>query len=385
VNESKLYGTTKTSFKQISPNVRLRIRHTGVVDETKHGARSRYIDAVFLEDEKGQRILSPCKNLAACSALGHHLSNGGHPYDEFGKHVVDLTNEMSAIKRFVNGTRNKTFEDSEANVIADAAKHRHHEIKHMLARMSGPRGYQLYHENWTPDEGVLNDDDSSSVRDKFVQHKFDDRLTDGLPHAYRAYKNMKNNASIDAHIDEFSESLDELSEGTWALPDNDISMKHLQELMDEPLAAGVDGDNAIGALYDLLGDDALFDHIYDASTGSPELDVRPIVMHWLEHNMPDVHAKLSVDGPKDDEEGEEAPQEEPPQDEQPEVAPPVPDPNAAPPQQPPPPAQGQPQAAPPPQQDPNQPPMDPNAPMPTESAKNNAKMLADIRRLAGLK
>jgi hypothetical protein len=386
VTESKLYGNTKTSFKTISPTVRLRIRHTGAIDETKQGARSRYIESVFLEDDKGQRLLSPCKNLAACSALGQHMSNGGHPHDDFGKHIVELANEMSSIKRFVSGTRHKTYEDSEANEIASAAKHRHHEIRSILAKVSGPRGYHIYHENWTPAE-ESGEVDTTALREKFVQHKYDDRLNDGLPHAYKAYENMKRTA-LARQVDEFAESLDHIVEGTWSLPDNDISMQHLQELMSEPLEAGVDGNNATGALYDILGDDDLFDRIYDASRGSPEMDVRPIVSMWLEKNMPSVFAKLEVNDQNDDgsdEGGDDMPPPPPPAPEEP----PAEDPNAATPPDgggmPPPPAD--PNAAPlapdaggQPPQDPNQPP-----PPPTESAVNHGNMLADIRRLAGLR
>jgi hypothetical protein len=369
VTESKLYGNTKTSFKTISPTVRLRIRHTGAIDETKQGARSRYIESVFLEDDKGQRLLSPCKNLAACSALGQHMSNGGHPHDDFGKHIVELADEMSAIKRFVSGTRHKTYEDSEANEIASAAKHRHHEIRSILSKVSGPRGYHIYHENWTPAE-ESQAVDTTALREKFVQHKYDDRLNDGLPHAYKAYENMKQNA-LDRQVDEFAESLDHISEGSWALPDNDIDVQHLQQLMSQPLQAGVDGNNASGALYDILGDDELFDRIYDASVGSPEMDVRPIVSMWLEKNMPSVFAKIEASGGLENDEAEAppppAPEEEPAP--EPEVAPPVPDPNAPPEEE----------------QDPNAMAMPPQQPAPTESAVNHGNMLADIRRLAGLK
>ena len=260
--------------------------------------------------------------------------------------------------------------------------------RNILQQVSGPRGYHLYHENWVPSE-ESEEVDTTALREKFVQHKYDDRLDAGLPHAYKAYTNMKRSA-VDQQIDEFSESLDMMSEGTWAMPDNDLAVKDLIELMSAPLEAGVDGNNATGALYDILGDDVLFDRIYDASTGSPEMDVRPIVADWLESNMPSVHAKVMAamqDG------GEEEAEEQP--EPAPAPAPPPPAPEAPPEQQDPnaaqqqPPAEGDPNApaagaedqqAQQPPQDPSQPP-----PPPTESVLNHGKMLADIRRLAGLR
>lgn len=287
VAESKLYGTAKTSYDTIAPGVRLIIRHSGAVDETIHGARSRKIHKIYIEDGEGQRFMSPFTHVGGSRALARHIAHGGQINDDFAGHVKGLVEELGKLKNFIRGSRNKTFEDGEANEIVNAAKERYRNIHGILGKIKGVRGYQYYKEQWAP-EAIQDDVDTESLRNKFTTRKFDDRMEEGLPYAHRAYKSMQKD------FKQFEESMDQIAEGTWAVPDNDISVGHLQELMADVLPAGVDGTDATGALYDILGDDQLFDRIYDASRGSPEMDVRPIIYDWLKANMPSVFEKVKV-------------------------------------------------------------------------------------------
>jgi hypothetical protein len=227
--------------------------------------------------------MSPFTHIGGSRALGRHVAHGGQIGDDFGSHIQELVQELSKLNKFLRGTRNKTFEDGEANDIVNAAKERYRKVHGILGKIRGPKGYKIYKEQWNPSAVADGDEDTSALREKFTVKKFDDRLEDGLPYAQRAYRSMQQ---------EFAESLDQIAEGTWAVPDNDLAIQHLQELMADVLPAGIDGTDATGALYDILGDDQLFDRIYDASRGSPEMDVRPIVYDWLKANMPSVFEKV---------------------------------------------------------------------------------------------
>lgn len=301
ITESKLYGSTKTSYEKITPTTRLIIRHSGAVDETVQGARTRKIESVYIEDEEGQRFKSPFTHLGGTRALARHVAEGGQIGDDFGKHIVEIVQEMGKIRKFIQGSRNKTFEDTEANDMVNAAKTRYQTIHQLLGKLKNSRGYKFYKEGWKPSTTLQDDIDLEQLRSKFVQKDFDNRLEDALPHVYQAYHSLKEKPTlqleIDTHptlVDEFSESLDKITEGTWALPDSDLKVKKLQELMVDVLPAGIDGADATGILYDLIGNDELFDRIYDASRGSPEMDVRPIIYSWLESNMPDVFEKVKA-------------------------------------------------------------------------------------------
>ena len=73
-----------------------------------------------------------------------------------------------------------------------------------------------------------------------------------------------------------------INEGTWALPDNPEKKARLKDLMASPLKFGIDGENATSALYDLLGDDSLFDDLYAGSkTLGPEADARQTILDFI--------------------------------------------------------------------------------------------------------
>lgn len=293
VTEGKIYGSTRTSYESIAPGTRLIIRHSDAVDESVRGARSRKIHAVYVEDSEGQRFKSPFTNLTGNRALARHVANGGQVYDDFGKHIVEMVEESAKIKQFIRGSRNKVYEDGEANEMVVAAKERYNTIHQILSRLKGPRGSKFYRENWNPSTTLQDDINLEELKKKFIQSNFDERLEPGLPYVQRAYNDMKK-STLESQLSEFEESMNKITEDSWALPDNDMAVQKLQELMADVLPAGMDGADATGALYDILGDDELFDKIYDASLGSPDTDVRPIIFDWLQRNMPDVFKKVKA-------------------------------------------------------------------------------------------
>ena len=77
---------------------------------------------------------------------------------------------------------------------------------------------------------------------------------------------------------------DNVEEGTWAVPDTKDKILDIKKLMKEPLPVGVDGENAQGILYDLIGSDTLFDDLYMlAQKKGPEADARQLIRRWMEH------------------------------------------------------------------------------------------------------
>jgi hypothetical protein len=94
---------------------------------------------------------------------------------------------------------------------------------------------------------------------------------------------------------EFESWANEIAEGTWSLPDTDDKIYELDEIMAKPLEAGMDGSNATSMLYDIIGDDTLFDAIGEAAdVDGPEVDVRPLVVNWLAQNNPELAAKYQT-------------------------------------------------------------------------------------------
>jgi len=66
----------------------------------------------------------------------------------------------------------------------------------------------------------------------------------------------------------FEAWVNQLSEGTWALPDTPESQEKLNQLMANELIVGPDATNATELLYDVVGDDELFDILNDLADRS---------------------------------------------------------------------------------------------------------------------
>jgi len=85
-----------------------------------------------------------------------------------------------------------------------------------------------------------------------------------------------------------------LEEGTWATPDSPEEIQALQTLLAQPLEVGMDAENATSALYDLIGDDELFDRLADlADAEGPRADARDTVKFFLQQEMPGLAQKLN--------------------------------------------------------------------------------------------
>ena len=68
-----LTGTSKSSFENLD-KTKLIIRHSGKVDETVPGARSRQIQSLYIENEDGERFKYPLTHLAGARAMTRHVA-----------------------------------------------------------------------------------------------------------------------------------------------------------------------------------------------------------------------------------------------------------------------------------------------------------------------
>ena len=72
-----------------------------------------------------------------------------------------------------------------------------------------------------------------------------------------------------------------VQEGTWALPETQADAMKIAAMMDNPIALGDGGDDAIDALGGMIGDDELYDDLGAAGDKDPEADARPIIIGWM--------------------------------------------------------------------------------------------------------
>ena len=285
LTESRMFGNTRTSYQDIGA-VKLLVRHTGHINLEEHGARTRNIDTIFVETQLGERFLLPFKRLPEDRAMARHIANGGIIQDEIGQHIVETVGEMSSMRVFVRNMKHRVFEDSETSSMVEAAIERYTELRTNLVHMSGQQGYRRVQETLkTQAPAIMEDEfDIDQLKERFVKRVFDDRLSEALPHVYRAYRNRQR-AMENVYVAEFDSWAHDITEGHWALPDSDVRQEDLAEIMSAPLAAGTNGADAITAIGDIIGSDTLNDDIYDFATeqGS-EADSRIVIISWLRSN-----------------------------------------------------------------------------------------------------
>ena len=117
VCESAMYGSKKTS-RQAVDNVDIVVRHTKNIDESVRGARTRNIQAIFLESN-GERLKFPHNSLRGARAMARHLSNGGSMSDTIGESIVDMTSKLRQLREFHLYTRvNKLINEGTQDVVS---------------------------------------------------------------------------------------------------------------------------------------------------------------------------------------------------------------------------------------------------------------------------
>lgn len=105
LNESSLFGTTKSSYQKIG-EVKLILRHSDKIDETKRGARSRRIREAFIEDAQGQRFKLPTTWLNGNRAICKYIAEGGDYYGDTGITLRRLTEEYAGLKTLFRYSKN---------------------------------------------------------------------------------------------------------------------------------------------------------------------------------------------------------------------------------------------------------------------------------------
>ena len=114
MSESKMYGTSRTSYEDVD-KARLVLKHTQPVNMEVPGARTQHVNSIYIESENGERYKYPFRHLNGARALARHVSEGGNLYDDFGKHIVSLSEELSKLRQF------KTYMNRSA-VMAEGLK-----------------------------------------------------------------------------------------------------------------------------------------------------------------------------------------------------------------------------------------------------------------------
>jgi hypothetical protein len=256
------YGTRKISYVGEQTEARLVIKHNRMIGEDDK--RYRYVESLFIETVDGERFKLPFVKLSGGRAMLEHVKQGGRPYDIRGQHINEIVSEMAVLSRFNRASQQRVFEGITQELV-ETVHHYYSELRGNLQHMATGRGYSQYFESWTPadigDETALVED----LKTMFIEQTLDARIEAALPTLAKIQQ--RGNAMKEAQI--FENWANQIMEGTWALPDTPEAQAKLDELMSQELIVGPDATNAKEQLYDVIGDDKLFDILADLAEQDP--------------------------------------------------------------------------------------------------------------------
>jgi len=268
-------GKKDVSWNAGTNESRLMIKHKRSLGEGE--ARFRYVESLFIETAEGERYKLPFRNLTAGKAMLEHVRNGGRPYDMRGQHIAEMVTELTLLSRFKRANTGKLLEGDTATLVEQATVY-YETLQHNLKSLTNRRGYDNYFESWTPldvkDETVVIE----GLKHLFVTQSIDQRIEDALPLIARIQQ--QENAMKEAAI--FEDWANRLMEGTWQTPDTPEKQAKLIELLSTDLPVGADATNATEQLYDLLGDDELFDQLQELADRDANADARQIVLDRMQ-------------------------------------------------------------------------------------------------------
>jgi len=280
-------GKGNISWNGKPTEARLIIKHKKSLNEDE--ARFRFIESIYVETSEGERFKLKSRSLMAGKAMLEHVRQGGFPYDVRGQHINEIVEELSVLSRFRRANAGKILEGDTKSLVeqTDAYyKNMHSVLKHLGTN----RGYQGYFESWSPTEVTGGNLVVEDLKQLFVEQTIDHRIEEALPILARITK--ESNSMKEAQI--FESWINNLVEGTWAIPETPEARQTLVDLLSKDFPVGPDATNAKEQLYDIFGDDELFDQLEELADADANADARSIVITRMQQlsNMPDFQSVL---------------------------------------------------------------------------------------------
>lgn len=280
-------GKKDVSWNAGATESRLMIKHKRNLGEGE--ARFRCVDSLFIETANGERFRLPFKNLTAGKAMLEHVRSGGTPYDVRGQHISEMVTELTVLSRFKRANAGRLLEGDTATLVEQATAY-FENLRHSLKSIGTRTGYTKYFESWSPQEITEQAVVIEGLKHLFVTQSIDQRIEDALPLIARIQQQgteMKESNIFEAWADR-------LVEGTWQTPDTPEKQAQLVKLLSTDLPVGADATNATEQLYDLLGDDELFDQLEALADRDANADARQVIYDRLQllSDDPDVRAVI---------------------------------------------------------------------------------------------
>jgi len=140
--EAMIPKSRKRSLWELE-NAKLTVIHTIPITEETHGARSRNIEEIYIQQGK-ERFKMPCNYLMIAKAMTRHLNESGTLNDTIGRHLYDVAEEYFKVKKFLGGNRDKTF-------LRELCKKRLKQIREQCNSLTNKKVYTTFKESFQQD------------------------------------------------------------------------------------------------------------------------------------------------------------------------------------------------------------------------------------------
>jgi hypothetical protein len=183
--ESKMYGNDRTSFQKVG-KARIAIKHSAPINVENANARTSKISKIFIESPTGEKFKFPYKHLAGARALALHVSEGGHAYDDFGKHITSLSEEMHKIRKLNTYMSRSTVMAETLDQYSGILKQRVSEVRKEISNLQKPSYYAEAVENFVALEAIeVPEEVAENWIDQLTIKQFNEELKDVFPYVYK--------------------------------------------------------------------------------------------------------------------------------------------------------------------------------------------------------
>jgi hypothetical protein len=182
--ENKMFGTAKISYQDLG-EVRLVVKHSQPINTELPAGRTMHIDSIYIENAQGERFRYPYKHLNGARALAEHIKSGGTPYDEIGRHISGLSEELGQLRKFKNYVGRQAAISEAMGDITSKVMERIDQVKKEIHDLQRPTYYKSFVESFTSsEEKQIPEEIMNDWIDRLTIRTFNEELKTVFPYIY---------------------------------------------------------------------------------------------------------------------------------------------------------------------------------------------------------
>jgi len=185
IMENKMYGTSRLSYQDLD-GTRLIVRHNQAINPELPAGRTMHIESVYIETANGERFRYPYKNLSGARALAEHLKNSGTPYDNIGKHIISLSEELANLRKFKNYVGRQEQISEAMGEVTGHVMERIEALKKEINNLQRPSYYSQFVESFEEKEDqMIPEEIMNDWIDRLTIRTFNEELKSSFPYIYK--------------------------------------------------------------------------------------------------------------------------------------------------------------------------------------------------------